>query len=92
MLCNKLALLQCGCCRAVLGLMQVDPRSWKKLNHSGTRWEAWPKRVRAPYIKCFETSWRQFLSTVGHEESCGKPGGPSSKAKYVTATDSEEVP
>ena len=23
-----------------------------------------------------------FLSTTGHEESCGKQGGPPSKAKY----------
>jgi hypothetical protein len=23
-----------------------------------------------------------FLSTMGHVESCGKQGGPSSKAKY----------
>ena len=23
-----------------------------------------------------------FLSTTGHEESCGKLGGPPSKAKY----------
>ena len=25
-------------------------------------------------------------------EPCGKPGGPSPKAKYVPATDSEQVP
>jgi hypothetical protein len=24
-----------------------------------------------------------FLSTAGHVEPCGKPGGPSPKAKYV---------
>ena len=34
----------------------------------------------------------EYLSTVGHEKSCGKLGGPPSKAKYETATDSEEVP
>ena len=33
----------------------------------------------------------KYLSTVGHVESCGKLGGPSSKAKYVIATDSGEV-
>jgi hypothetical protein len=92
MLCDKLALLQYWGCRTVLGLLQDGPRSWKKLKHSGTRWEARPKRVRAPYAKCVETSWRQNLSTVGHEESCGNLGGPSPKAKYVIATDSEEVP
>ena len=29
-----------------------------------------------------EKSLLVFLSTTGHEESCGKLGGPSSKAKY----------
>ena len=29
-----------------------------------------------------EKSLLVFLSTTGHEESCGKQGGPSSKAKY----------
>ncbi len=33
-----------------------------------------------------------FPSTTGHEESCGNPGGPSPKAKYSPATDSELVP
>ena len=37
-------------------------------------------------------TWDKFLSTVGHVESCRKPGGPSPKAKYVAATDSAEVP
>jgi hypothetical protein len=34
----------------------------------------------------------EHLSTAGHEKSCGNLGGPPSKAKYVIATDSEEVP
>ena len=38
------------------------------------------------------SAWGERLSTVGHEESCRKRGGPSSKAKYVAATDSAEVP
>ena len=33
-----------------------------------------------------------FLSTAGHEKPCRNPGGPPSKAKYETATDSERVP
>jgi hypothetical protein len=33
-----------------------------------------------------------FSSTTGHEESCGNPGRPLSKAKYSLATDSEQVP
>ena len=32
------------------------------------------------------------LSTAGHEESCRKRPGPSGKAKYHIATDSERVP
>jgi hypothetical protein len=33
-----------------------------------------------------------YLSTAGHEKPCRKLGGPPSKAKYETATDSERVP
>lgn len=29
---------------------------------------------------------------MGHVKSCGKLGGPSSKAKYKSVTDSERVP
>ena len=31
-------------------------------------------------------------STTGHVKPCGKPGGPSPKAKYYLTTDSEPVP
>ena len=31
-------------------------------------------------------------STTGHEESCGKAGGPPPKAKYFLVTDREGVP
>ena len=33
-----------------------------------------------------------FPSTTGHVKPCGKLGGPSSKAKYYSSTDSEPVP
>ena len=33
-----------------------------------------------------------FLSTTGHVQSCGKLGGPPSKAKDYLMTDSEPVP
>ena len=46
----------------------------------------------SPVDEIIEALWRQLLSTVGHEKSCGKQGGPPSKAKYEIATDSEEVP
>ena len=32
------------------------------------------------------------LSTTGHEEPRGNPGGPPPKAKYYLTTDSEPVP
>jgi hypothetical protein len=35
---------------------------------------------------------RWLLSTAGHEKPCGNPPGPSGKAKYSLATDSELVP
>ena len=35
--------------------------------------------------------WR-YLSRAGHEKPCLNLGGPPSKAKYETATDSAEVP
>ena len=34
----------------------------------------------------------QYQSTAGHVQSGGKQGGPSSKAKYYSTTDSERVP
>ena len=42
-----------------------------------------------------ENKWSsliKFPSTAGHVKSCGKPGGPPSKAKYYLVTDSEPVP
>ena len=34
----------------------------------------------------------RYPSTAGHVESGGNLGGPSSKAKYYSMTDSEQVP
>ena len=34
----------------------------------------------------------RYLSTAGHVQSGGNLGGPSSKAKYYSLTDSEQVP
>ena len=39
-----------------------------------------------------ESTPAEHPSTTGHEKSCGNLGGPSSKAKYYSATDSELVP
>ena len=38
------------------------------------------------------TSWVKYPSTTGHGKSCRNLGGPSPKAKYYLATDSEQVP
>jgi hypothetical protein len=46
----------------------------------------------SPVHEMREVSLAKNLSTVGHEKSRGKLGRPLSKAKYVVATDSEEVP
>ena len=35
---------------------------------------------------------RRIPSTAGHEKPRGNPAGPSAKAKYFLATDSEAVP
>jgi|SaaInl7_135m_RNA_FD_contig_91_319572_length_794_multi_6_in_0_out_0_1 hypothetical protein len=41
--------------------------------------------IRADFLE-------QFLSTTGHVKPCRNLGGPSSKAKYYSETDSERVP
>ena len=39
-----------------------------------------------------QSSFKWLLSTAGHVEPCGNLPGPSGKAKYSLATDSEPVP
>jgi hypothetical protein len=39
-----------------------------------------------------DTCWRRHPSNTGYEEPCVNLGGPSPKAKYSHATDSEPVP
>ena len=46
----------------------------------------------SPVDETLRPLWKQFPSTAGHVKSRGKPGGPSPKAKYSLATDSELVP
>ena len=46
----------------------------------------------SPVSERFDDSLDRFPSTTGHEKPCGNPGGPSPKAKYYSATDSEPVP
>ncbi len=52
------------------------------------RWKAEPQRVTVPYVKV-ERSPTVSPSRSGHVESGLNPGGPSPKAKYSLATDSE---
>ena len=45
-----------------------------------------------PVSEMNRSFWTKLPSTAGHEKSCRNPGGPSPKAKYYLATDSELVP
>lgn len=47
-----------------------------------------PERVKVPYSKAVQTSGG-YPSRSGHVEPGLNPGGPSPKAKYSLATDSE---
>src|SRR5579875_1114558 len=55
---------------------------------SRTAWKGGPKRVTAPYAK---QSLRSS-SRAGHVQSCLNMGGPPSKPKYSSVTDSAPVP
>ena len=78
--------------RAQLGVRHGAPRSGENSGLVERHWEGRPEGVKVPYTASAGTAWGEYLSTVGHEESCWNPGGPSSKAEYVAATDSAEVP
>ena len=58
---------------------------------SGTAWKGGPERVIVSYAK---TTFGRvgYPSKTGHEQSCLNLPGPSGKAKYYSATDSEQVP
>src|ERR1700761_8266299 len=51
-------------------------------------WKSAPQRGAAPYGK----SGYKSSSKAGHEPSCLNMGGPPSKPKYSSVTDSEPVP
>jgi hypothetical protein len=55
---------------------------------TGSVWKGGPQRVTAPYGKPGQRS----SSRAGHEPSCLKMGGPPSKPKYSSVTDSAPVP
>ena len=64
----------------------------KKLACSGTSLGRTTAGGESPVHETRRPTWGRHLSTVGHVKSCRNPGGPSSKAKHVAATDSAEVP
>jgi hypothetical protein len=70
----------------------MSPRGVKNRICSGTPLGRATGGGESPVHEMGVAPWAQNLSTVGHGKSCGKLGGPPSKAKYETATDSEEVP
>ena len=58
---------------------------------SGSTWKGAPKSVTVAYAKvvCGRAG---YPSKTGHVQSCLNLPGPSGKAKYSLATDSELVP
>ena len=70
----------------------MSPRRVRNRMYSGMPLGRATGEGESPVHEMDAALWAQNLSTVGHGKSCGKLGGPPSKAKYETATDSEEVP
>ena len=70
----------------------MSPRRVRNRVYSGTPLGRATGEGESPVHEMHAALWVWNLSTVGHGKSCGKLGGPPSKAKYETATDSEEVP
>ena len=61
----------------------------KEAKASRTGWKTGQDRVKVSYAKRKRPVFIQ--SICGHEESAEKSGGPSSKPKYSSVTDSEAV-
>ena len=55
-------------------------------------WKVSTKDGDSPVDENERSACFRHPSTAGHEKSCGKLGGPPSKAKYSLVTDSELVP
>ena len=75
------------------------PREWRRgsgsavgpRSVSGSTWKGAPQSVTVAYAKA-ERGRAGYPSTAGHVQSCPNLPGPSGKAKYSSATDSEPVP
>ena len=61
-------------------------------HRSGTVLERLATEGESPVCETVRTPVILFPSTAGHVKSCGNSGGPPSKAKYSSVTDSELVP
>ena len=61
-------------------------------NFSRTVWNDWPKKVIALYAKWLDAFRLSTPSITRSVEPREKLGEPSPKAKYLQATDSEQVP
>ena len=70
------------------------PSSRRVTNHQPSRrsLERAATAGDSPVSERLGDSLAALPSTTGHEKPCGNPGGPSPKAKYYSATDSEPVP
>ena len=72
------------------GSSGAEPGSYKPAD-SGTVLER-PTKESASLVREIQLAPDESLSTTGHVQSRGNPGGPPSKAKYSLVTDSEPVP
>ena len=72
----------------VVGPDIVELQIWRLAE---VAWKGTPKSVIDAYAKTDQTPDRH-PSNAGYEEPCMNLGGPSPKAKYSHATDSELVP
>ena len=77
-------------CGAFLGELQLI-QGVTKSTGSRTLWKGRPKKVTVLYAKSVDLP-KLSPSTAGHVKPGGNLGGPSSKAKYYSTTDSERVP
>jgi hypothetical protein len=67
-------------------------REVKNSIYSQSRLERRAIEGDGPVGEMYRASLIRHPSTTGHVEPCGNLGGPSPKAKYYPATDSEQVP
>ena len=63
-----------------------------KFVRRGTRLESGAIEGDSPVLETNQAFPARHPSTAGHVEPCGNSGGPPSKAKYYSTTDSEQVP